>query len=137
MPTVEFPRSGIREIEEIEPALTAALGAIYGGASLTPRAVLLHLRDNATRDDQLAAAAALQSVIATIDSRKLSPSQRRAQRSRAAQASLSQVDFQALEAQIDAANTTAQLKLLLTALLRLLWRMSAAQLLTDQDDPGE
>jgi hypothetical protein len=75
-------------------------------------------------------------VIAAHDPAVLTPAQELAARRLAAQGDVSQADFAAVLAQINAASTLADAKPILKKLLALTYRVALAQGLTDADDPG-
>jgi hypothetical protein len=133
MPDLEYPRSAVREIEDIEDTLRTALGAAYLGASRSGRALIIHLAEGA---DIAAAEAAIDAAIAGIDRGQPPPSVRRALTLTAARQGLDAADFAALHSAINDVANVAALKPVLLALLRLLWQIARVQGLTDKDDPG-
>lgn len=136
MPQLEFPRTGLREIDEVEPALKAAVASVYVGMSLTPRAAIIHLAESASAEHQLAAAQAYQAALAALDPGQPPPGVRRAQRQQTARAGISAADFAALQAANNAASSIPALRQQVALLTRLVYQLAAASALTDAADPG-
>lgn len=133
---VTLARNGLREIEEVEAALKAALGATYVGMSLRGQEAIIHLIDSATDADRLLATTTYAQALAAVDPRQPPPSQRRALKREGAQRAVAVLDYTGLKQRTAAANSVVALRAEVETLARLAWQLAAAQGLTDQDDPG-
>lgn len=134
MNSVTLDRDGVREIEEVEPALKAALGSDYQAISLNPREAIIYLTDGAAKSKSAVAKQAYIAAAAAIDHKTLPPSKQRLQREEQATASLRSADFAARQAAIANANSVPALRAEVAELAKLVQRLLIAQGLNEQDE---
>lgn len=134
MPDKTIPRGVVRELEEIDPVLRAALGAKYAGASMRGEEIILHLTEAASPADAEQARALALNEIGKIDVMQPAPSVRRARRLTTATDVLKGVDFADVKTQIEAITTLPQARAMMLKLLRLMWQMAVIMSLNEQDD---
>lgn len=133
---VRLQRGNLREPEEVEPALRAALKDKYAGMSTVRDEAILYLVDSATGDDVEAAREIYARVVSEIDPAKPTPSGKAVLRKQAHLKAIRDLDFASVKAQIDGINNVAQAKTALTQLARALWEVLAL-LDLNQSDIGD
>lgn len=126
-------RGGLREIEEVEPALRAALGARYHGMSITPKRATLYLADDAGDEGRILAAQTYAAAVAAIDPTQPPPSVRREMKREAARTAVRALDFDGLRQRTAAANSVPALRAEVEALTRLVWQLAVMNGLTDSE----
>lgn len=122
---LSVPRSGVREIEEVEPALKAALGDVYRGMSMTPKSAKLFLAGDASEAMQGLAAQTFQQAAAAIDRQVPPPSIQREMKRRAHALAIASVDILTQRQQTAAANSVPALRAEVDALWLIIERLLA------------
>ena len=134
MPDRTFPRGLLRELDEIDGALRAALGAKYYGATLREDDVTLHFADDMTPTEIEQARSLALAEIAKIDPLQPAPSVQRKQRVTTATDALKAVDFADVKMEIEAISNLAEAKAMLLKMARFVWRLTVIMSLNEQDE---
>ncbi|MCC6615943.1 MAG: hypothetical protein IT320_20905 [Anaerolineae bacterium] len=133
---VRLQRGNLREPEEVEPALRAALPGKYAGMSTTPSEAILYLIDGSTGDDTQLAHDTYTQVVNAIDPKVPPPSEQKRLKRLTHLQTIQTLDFADIKAQIDGISNISQAKTTLTRLARVVWEMLALMDL-NQSDMGD